>query len=171
MSKILGTKALFLDRDGVINEDTGYVYDIANFKFRDGIFDVLHKFCELGYKLIVVTNQSGIGRGYYTQKQFEILNDHMLGEFKKRGVNITKVYFCPHAPEASCECRKPKPKMILDAALEFGIDLEGSVMIGDKPSDVLAGQNAGVGQNFLLDGQNFKSVNDVYEYMKKEKLL
>lgn len=171
MSKILGTKALFLDRDGVINEDTGYVYDIANFKFRDGIFDVLRKFCELGYKLIVVTNQSGIGRGYYTQKQFEILNDHMLGEFKKRGVNIAKVYFCPHAPEASCECRKPKPKMILDAALEFGIDLEGSVMIGDKPSDVSAGQNAGVGQNFLLDGQNFKSVNDVYEYMKKEKLL
>ncbi|MFC2491681.1 MAG: D-glycero-alpha-D-manno-heptose-1,7-bisphosphate 7-phosphatase, partial [Campylobacter curvus] len=151
--------------------DTGYVYDISNFKFRDGIFDVLHKFCELGYKLIVVTNQSGIGRGYYTQKQFEILNDHMLGEFKKCGVNITKVYFCPHAPEASCECRKPKPKMILDAALEFGIDLERSVMIGDKPSDVSAGQNAGVGQNFLLDGQNFKSVNDVYEYMKKERLL
>ena len=93
MSKISGNKALFLDRDGVINEDTGYVYDISNFKFRDGIFDVLHKFCELGYKLIVVTNQSGIGRGYYTQKQFEILNDHMLAEFKKRGINITKVYF------------------------------------------------------------------------------
>ncbi|MCD8213947.1 MAG: D-glycero-beta-D-manno-heptose 1,7-bisphosphate 7-phosphatase [Campylobacter sp.] len=172
MSKILNaTKALFLDRDGVINHDAGYVYNIKAFKFCDEIFDVLAEFYKLGYILIVVTNQSGIGRGYYTRQQFENLNDYMLNEFKKHGVSISKVYFCPHSPEDRCECRKPKPKMILDAAGEFNINLSKSIIIGDKSSDMEAGQNAGVGQGFLLDGVKFKSVKDVYKYMKKEKML
>ena len=161
-------KALFLDRDGVINEDLGYVYEARNFKFCEGIFEALANFSALGYKLIVITNQSGIGRGYYTVRQFEILNEFMLGEFKKRGVTIDEVCFCPHAPEDNCECRKPRPKMILEAARKFSVDLEHSIMIGDKQSDMDAAIAAGVGRKFLIDGVNFKSVRQIYETIKDE---
>ena len=171
MIKETANKALFLDRDGVINEDAGYVCEIKDFKFIDGIFDALREFAKAGYKLFVVTNQSGIGRGYYTQEQFDALNKFMLESFKKEQIFITKVYFCPHAPEQKCTCRKPNPKMILDACKEFEIDLENSLMIGDKPSDVEAGKRAGVGKNFLLDGINFKYVRDVLNKLKKEKSL
>jgi D,D-heptose 1,7-bisphosphate phosphatase len=161
-------KALFLDRDGVINEDLGYVYEARNFKFCEGIFEALANFSARGYKLIVITNQSGIGRGYYTARQFEILNEFMLGEFRKRGVTIDEVYFCPHAPEDNCECRKPRPKMILEAARKFSVDLERSIMIGDKQSDMDAAIAAGVGRKFLIDGVNFKSVRQIYETIKDE---
>lgn len=161
-------KALFLDRDGVINEDLGYVYEVRNFKFCEGIFEALVNFSARGYKLIVITNQSGIGRGYYTARQFEILNEFMLEEFKKRGVTIDEVYFCPHAPEDNCECRKPHPKMILDAARKFSVDLERSIMIGDKQSDMDAAIAAGVGRKFLIDGVIFKSVRQIYETIKDE---
>ena len=171
MIRETANKALFLDRDGVINEDAGYVCEIEDFKFIDGIFDALREFTGAGYKLFVVTNQSGIGRGYYTQEQFDALNKFMLESFKKEQIFITKVYFCPHAPEQKCTCRKPNPKMILDAKDEFKIDLENSLMIGDKPSDVEAGKRAGVGKNFLLDGVNFKDVRDVLNKLKKEKSL
>ena len=171
MNKNEPIKALFLDRDGVINEDAGYVYEIKDFKFIDGIFDALREIAEAGYKLFVVTNQSGIGRGYYTQEQFDALNKFMLESFKKEQISITKVYFCPHAPEADCTCRKPNPKMILDACKEFNINPENSLMIGDKPSDVESGKRAGVGRNFLLDGINFKDVRDVLNKLKKEKTL
>ncbi|WP_462109091.1 D-glycero-beta-D-manno-heptose 1,7-bisphosphate 7-phosphatase [Campylobacter concisus] len=171
MNKNEPIKALFLDRDGVINEDAGYVYEIKDFKFIDGIFDALREFAKAGYKLFVVTNQSGIGRGYYTQEQFDTLTKFMLEIFKKEQIFITKVYFCPHAPETNCACRKPNPKMILDAKDEFGIDIKNSLMIGDKPSDVEAGKRAGIGRNFLLDGINFKDVRDVLNKLKKEKSL
>ena len=106
-------KALFLDRDGVINEDAGYVYRREDFVFKEGIFAALREFTKAGYALVVVTNQSGIGRGYYTLEQFDELCKFMLGEFEKEGVKIEKIYFCPHAPEALCLCRKPEPGMLL----------------------------------------------------------
>ena len=160
-------KALFLDRDGVINEDAGYVYRREDFVFKEGIFAALREFAKSGYALVVVTNQSGIGRGYYTQKQFDELCRFMLGEFEKKGVKIEKIYFCPHAPEADCLCRKPEPGMLLNAANELNIDLARSIMIGDKDSDVQAGQSAGVGINLKLDDR-LKSVADVLEFLKKE---
>ncbi|MGG7048382.1 MULTISPECIES: D-glycero-beta-D-manno-heptose 1,7-bisphosphate 7-phosphatase [unclassified Campylobacter] len=164
-------KALFLDRDGVINEDHGYVYRVEDFKFIDGVFEALREFSALGYILVVVTNQSGIGRGYYTLEDFYNLTKHMLKAFEKEGIEISKVCFCPHAPEEECECRKPKPKMITDAAAELNINLKDSIMIGDKQSDIKAAQNACVGQSYLLDGVNFTSVKDVYEKIKSKGLI
>ena len=164
-------KALFLDRDGVINEDFGYVCDPGDFIFKADIFNDVKSFINEGFIVIIVTNQSGIGRGYYTLKQFNELSEFMLGEFAKNGIEIAKICFCPHAPEENCECRKPKPKMIIDAASELNINLANSIMIGDKDSDVKAGENAGVGANFRLDGVKFKSVGDVFESLKKENLI
>jgi len=140
----LKTKALFLDRDGVINIDKGYVYKKEEFEFCDGVFETLRYAKELGYLLIVVTNQSGISRGYYTQEEFETLTAFMIDEFQKEGITIDKVYHCPHHPDSGCECRKPKPGMLLKAKEEFDIDLDSSVMIGDKKSDVEVAKNAGV---------------------------
>ncbi|WP_172127504.1 D-glycero-alpha-D-manno-heptose-1,7-bisphosphate 7-phosphatase [Campylobacter sp. RM16192] len=163
-------KALFLDRDGVINEDFGYVYDIDNFIFKPDIFNDVKNFVNNGFIIVVVTNQSGIGRGYYTLEQFNRLSEFMLREFKKNSINISKICFCPHAPEADCECRKPKPKMITDAAKELNIDLKKSIMIGDKDSDIKAAETAGVGMSFMLDGVIFKSVGDVFKSLKDKEI-
>ncbi|RAZ60781.1 D-glycero-beta-D-manno-heptose 1,7-bisphosphate 7-phosphatase [Campylobacter hyointestinalis] len=162
-------KALFLDRDGVINKDPGYVYRIEDFEFMPGIFVALRGFIELGFDIFVVTNQSGIGRKYYTQADFDKLSDYMINEFKTQGVNIKKIYYCPHAPDDNCECRKPKPGMFLEALSEFNIDMKSSIMIGDKQSDIDAASGAGVGKCFLLDGGKFSSVMDVLEYVKLHK--
>lgn len=159
-------KALFLDRDGVINKDLGYVYRIEDFEFMPGIFAALRGFIELGFEIFVVTNQSGIGRKYYTQADFDKLSEYMINEFKAQGVNIKKIYHCPHTPDDNCECRKPKSGMFLKALSEFNIDMKSSIMIGDKQSDIDAASGAGVGKGFLLDGGKFSSVMDVLEYIK-----
>lgn len=159
-------KALFLDRDGVINKDLGYVYRIEDFEFMPGIFAALRGFIELGFDIFVVTNQSGIGRKYYTQADFDKLSEYMINEFKAKGVNIKKIYYCPHRPDDNCECRKPKSGMFLKALSEFNIDMKSSIMIGDKQSDIDAASGAGVGKGFLLDGDKFSSVMDVLEYIK-----
>lgn len=146
-------KALFLDRDGVINVEKEYLYKISDFEFVDGIIDLVKYFQSLGYLIIVVTNQSGIARGYYTIDQFLELTEWMKKEFSKYGAHIDAVYYCPHHPDISgiCVCRKPKPGMLLQAAREFDIDLENSIMIGDKERDVEAGLNAGLHVTYLFD--------------------
>jgi len=146
-------KALFLDRDGVINIDHSYVYKIEEFEFVEGIFKFLKEAQKRGYLLIVVTNQSGIGRGYYSLEDFEKITDFMVKKMQEEGVDIKKeqIFFCPHSPESNCSCRKPEPKMILDAKDEFDIDLSKSILIGDKVSDIEAGIRAGVGKNILID--------------------
>ncbi len=162
-------KAVFLDRDGVINVDSGYVSKREDFVFCEGVFDALKSFQKLGYMLIIVTNQSGIGRGYYSEKDFLALSEWMNDELKNKGIKISKVYYCPHAPDAGCECRKPKPKMILDAVKEFDIDLKNSVMVGDKLSDMEAGKKAGVARLFLLsDGKSeFEKAKNLLEVSRK----
>ncbi len=135
-------KALFLDRDGVINVDKSYVYKACDFEFKEGIFALCVLFLQKGYEIFVITNQSGIARGFYSEKDFENLSEFMLAEFAKKGVEIKKVYHCPHLD--GCECRKPKPGMILQAQAEFDIDLANSVLIGDNITDMQAGKNAGV---------------------------
>ncbi|AQW82782.1 D-glycero-beta-D-manno-heptose 1,7-bisphosphate 7-phosphatase [Campylobacter pinnipediorum] len=164
-------KAIFLDRDGVINVDFGYVYKPENFVFCDGIFEALKGFISFGYKLIIITNQSGIQRGYYTLQDFENITNFMIKKLKNEGICIQKVFFCPHSPEQMCDCRKPSPKMILDASSEFNISLKDSIMIGDKKSDILAGKNAGVGLNFLIDNINFKNAKDVFDFLKDKENL
>ena len=130
------TKALFLDRDGVINIDHGYVYEVEKFEFNEGIFDLLQFFLKKGYLLFVVTNQSGIGRGYYTQDDFFKVTEYMLTEFKKKEINIEVVEYCQHAPEENCACRKPQVGMIKRILERYEIDLENSWLIGDKQSDI-----------------------------------
>jgi D-glycero-D-manno-heptose 1,7-bisphosphate phosphatase len=142
--------ALFLDRDGVLNVDSGYVSDPAEFTPVPGVFDALRLATARGYALIVVTNQSGIGRAYFTQADYDALETHMRALFAKEGVIFTAIYHCPHHPDAGCDCRKPRPGMILRGAREHDIDLARSVMIGDKRSDADAGRAAGVGQIELV---------------------
>lgn len=149
--------ALFLDRDGVINHDHGYVHRIADFEFIEGIFALGRAASAAGFKLIVVTNQAGIGRGYYTPVQFLELSDWMRKQFSSEGAEITDVYFCPHHPEhgigiyrRECSCRKPNPGMLLRAAEEHGLDLGRSILVGDTASDIEAATRAGVGRTVLF---------------------
>lgn len=136
-------KAIFFDRDGVINYDGGYVYRIEDFKFIGGALLNLRKFQELGFKLFIVTNQSGIGRGKYTFEEYHKLTNWYLDELKKSGVNINEVYFCKHSPEDNCKCRKPSPFFLFEASKKYNLDLKNSFMIGDKESDIECGINAG----------------------------
>jgi len=151
-------RACFLDRDGVINVDEGYVGTIDRFRFIPGIFEALQKLQQRGFRLIVVTNQSGIARGYYTQADYEKVTRYMLEEFAKRGIKITAVYHCPHHPDEGCDCRKPKPGMIERAACEYDIDLASSWLVGDKMSDIEAAQRAGIKNVVLLDNKRLIDV-------------
>ena len=144
--------ALFLDRDGVVNKEIDYVWRIEDFNFVDNIFKLCKKFQTAGYKIFIITNQSGISREYYSEKDFLNLTDWMLSRFLENGIDISKVYYCPHHPDISCpcNCRKPNPGLIKQAEMEFDIDLSNSILIGDNISDIMAGKNAGVGTNILI---------------------
>lgn len=144
--------ALFLDRDGVINIDHAYVHRPDDFQFIDGIFELVAAANQAGYLVIVVTNQAGIGRGYYSEADFHALTDWMKARFAQHGAHIDGVYYCPFHPEhgigeyrRESEYRKPGPGMLIQAAREHGIDLNASIMVGDKITDMQAGQRAGVG--------------------------
>ena len=152
-------RALFLDRDGVINEEIGYLVLPEHARFVRGVFDLCRAAKGLGYRLIVVTNQAGIARGRYTEDDFHALMDWMRGEFERQGCPLDAVYFCPVHPvhgvgeyKRDSIDRKPGPGMLLRAAAEFGLDLGRSVFIGDRCTDVAAGNAAGLGKMFLLGG-------------------
>ncbi|MBN1377701.1 MAG: HAD family hydrolase [Gammaproteobacteria bacterium] len=151
------SKAIFLDRDGVINEDLGYVYKIEDFHFIDGVFDACRRLHQLGYKLIIATNQSGIARGYFTEADFNTLNNWMLERFSEQNIPVTGVYFCPYHAEAEIDnyrqespYRKPGPQMFLDAAKDHGLDLQSSILVGDKLSDLQAAQAAGIARSYFI---------------------
>jgi len=149
--------AIFLDRDGTINVDHGYVHEIDNFQFIDGVIDAMRELKEMGFALVIVTNQSGIARGMYSEEQFMQLTEWMDWSLADRDIDLDGIYFCPHLPDASvenyrqqCDCRKPQPGMILSAAEELDIDLAASYIVGDKIDDVMAGKAAGVGKTVLV---------------------
>ncbi len=149
--------AAFLDRDGVINVDRGYVYRPEDFEFIDGVFEGASTLQRLGFALVVISNQSGIGRGLYSEADLDALNRWMLRQFDKRSICIEGVFHCPHHPTAAlgpykreCECRKPAAGMLFRAARELDLDLEHSALFGDRASDLQAAANAGVPLRYLL---------------------
>ena len=146
-------KVIFLDRDGVINHDYGYVYKIENFHFINGVFDACKHFISLGYEIIIITNQSGIDRKYFTQENFVKLTNWMLNKFAENKIEILKVYHCPHSPTENCDCRKPNIGMIKDSCNEFDIDLENSWLIGDKISDIQTAINANIPNRILISNE------------------
>ena len=182
-----GNRAVFLDRDGVINHDSGYTSDVESFQFIDGIFDVCRAARQLGYFVIIVTNQAGIGRGYYSELDFSNLTKWMCEQFEEEGVLINDVFYCPYHPEhgigdykKNSFDRKPNPGMLLRAAEKHGLDLNCSIMIGDKDSDMQAASKAGVGIRcqYLSDAnsellsdvanQHVTSLRDIIALLKKD---
>ena len=145
-------KALFIDRDGVINVDKGHVYRSEDFEFNEGIFELCRQYLAEDFIIIVITNQAGIAKGIYTEADYFRLTDWMTGQFEKNGVTISRVYHCPHHPDISgpCQCRKPNPGMILQAIREFDLDISECVLIGDKDTDLEAGRLAGIPESNLF---------------------
>lgn len=146
----MGRKAIFLDRDGTLIEDRGYLADPEGVVLLSGAGDALRLLQDAGYLLIVVTNQSGIGRGYFTLEAMHTVNARMNELLAEHGVTIDDIRYCPHGPDDGCACRKPLPGMLCDAAEAHGIDLAQSAMIGDQPRDAAAGVAAGCEMNFLI---------------------
>jgi D-glycero-D-manno-heptose 1,7-bisphosphate phosphatase len=154
---VAGARAVFVDRDGVINEELGHVDRPERFRLLPGAAQGLRLLRAAGWKLVVVTNQAGIARGLYTQADYERLTAHMHAVLRDEGVTLDAVYHCPHHPSAgqgalrlACACRKPAPGMLLRAATELGLSLGASVIVGDKRSDIEAGRAAGVGRCVLV---------------------
>ena len=143
-------KVIFLDRDGVINKEIGYLHKIKDFSFINNVFETCNYFQSVGYNLIIITNQSGIARGYYKEEDFHQLNKWMLEQFTSNGIKILDIFFCPHSPNAGCNCRKPKPGLLLEANKKYGIDMKKSWMIGDKEVDVGAANSAGITNTILV---------------------
>lgn len=152
------TKALFLDRDGVINIDHGYVHKIEDFEFKEGIFEICSFFQVKNFLLIIITNQSGIGRGYYTKNDFHKLSNWMIEQFKEKKISITDIFFSPALPTDNSFDRKPNPGMLLKAQEKYNISFSESWLIGDKKSDIQAGQNAKVKNLIFLN--NSKELNN-----------
>jgi len=150
-------RAAFLDRDGVINVDPGYVHRIEDFEFIAGSLEACRELTRRGWLLVVATNQSGIGRGLYTTQQFQQVTEWMRAQFERSGAPLAGVYHCPHHPtdaidrlQVPCDCRKPQPGMLLTAARDLSLDLAQSMMFGDKCEDMQAARAAGVAHRVLL---------------------
>ncbi len=169
-------RGLFLDRDGVINYDYGYVGNVERFKFNDDIFSLVKRANNLNFKVIVVTNQAGIARGLYSEIDFLNLNEWMINSFKERGCKITETFYCPFHPTKGIDFyrknsfdRKPLPGMILKASDKHFIDLKKSILVGDKVSDIDAGKAANIPKLYYLDSgeiitgaisiENLKEIN------------
>ncbi len=160
-------KTVFLDRDGVINRNPlnkGYVRKWAEFAFIPNARKAIRELTESGYRIIVVTNQSGIGRGLYSEEDLTDIHERMLAEINKAGGTVKAVYYCPHHPEAGCECRKPKPGMLTRAAREHNIELSDTYLIGDTTTDIEAGQSVGATTFLVLTGLGQESY---YDYIRR----
>ena len=171
-------KVVFLDRDGVINKEVEYLHRNRDFVFIDGVFQACKNLISYGYHLIIVTNQSGIARGYYSENDFHVINNWMINQFSENNVNILDVFFCPHSNKSNCECRKPKPGMFIEAKNKYNINMEESWMIGDSERDILAASSAGINSTILvrsshkIDEENSKakfyidSIKDISSLIK-----
>ena len=143
-------KTIFLDRDGVINKEINYLHKIEDFEFIDGVFEACQYLQSLEYKIIVITNQSGISRGLYTNNDYQIITKWMVSQFMKNNISILDTFHCPHLPDSGCNCRKPKPGMLLNAKNKYDIDMNQSWMIGDKETDITAAISSGINNTILV---------------------
>ncbi len=148
------SRAIFLDRDGTINVDYGYLYRPSDIEFIPDAIEAMKLLSARGYKLIIITNQSGIGRGYFSADQYVAFSEAFNSQLRSRGVEICDTYMCPHSPSNGCSCRKPYPAMVEQAIAEHSIDASGSYMFGDKPSDVECGEAAGVTSRLITESEN-----------------
>jgi len=155
-------RAVFLDRDGVINQERGdYTYLLEDFKFNDGLFEALHLFQEKGFLLIVISNQSGIAKNIYTKEQVDYLHLHIERVLKSRGVVITEMYYCPHHPDFSkCLCRKPDSLLLEKAIARFNIDASQSYFIGDAERDAEAGRKVGMNTILIQPNSSLMDIQD-----------
>ena len=171
MQKIPNHKFIILDRDGVINFDSDkYIKSPDEWRAIPGSLEAMAQLNQAGFNIIVISNQSGIGRGFYTLKDFEATNQKMMRELKEVGGEIKKIYFCPHVAEDHCDCRKPKPGMLLQAVKEFGFDLKETFFIGDKQSDYLAAKTAGC--DFILVKTGYgKEMLQKHSEIKKQAMV
>ncbi|MFX1365638.1 MAG: D-glycero-alpha-D-manno-heptose-1,7-bisphosphate 7-phosphatase [Promethearchaeota archaeon] len=163
-------KVIILDRDGTLIEDKNYAYQIKDFKLLLGVIEGL-KLLSNQFLFFIVTNQSGIGRGFYTTQDFHKFNNHLLEILKKEKINILETYFCPHLKEHNCECRKPKTKFAKEIISEFNVDITRSWMIGDHPLDIEFGINAGSKTVFLRTGHGNEHINDLESFGIKPTLI
>jgi len=143
-------RALFLDRDGIVNVEKNYVHLIKDFEFMPEVFEIIKLFQKNDFLIFIITNQAGIARGYYSEGQYQELTKWMLEQFALKNISISRVYHCPHHPQDACDCRKPKPGMILQAQKDFNLDLKESYLIGDKESDIESGIKAGITHNLII---------------------
>ncbi len=153
-------KVVFIDRDGVVNIEKDYLYKIEDFEFIDGVFDALEYLQSLGYKLVIITNQSGIGRGYYSIEQYNTLTQWINEQFIDRNIFISGIYNCPHTPDINCNCRKPRIGMINQASKILDIDYNHSWIIGDKSSDIETGLNANIPNTVQVKTGHFFNENE-----------
>lgn len=170
-------KAIFLDRDGTINIEKKYLYKISDFVFTDGCIEGLYKMQDMGYKLFIITNQSGIARGYYKEQDMQKLHKYIINKLKENNIKIEKIYYCPHLGE-TCECRKPKLGLFYQAKEEYNIDFSKSFAIGDNLRDIAICNVEKVRGILLKKGKKIKRENKYYcenlneaaEYIKKEEI-
>ncbi|MGL5123058.1 MAG: D-glycero-beta-D-manno-heptose 1,7-bisphosphate 7-phosphatase [Fusobacteriaceae bacterium] len=166
-------KAIFLDRDGTINVEKNYLYKIEEFEFEKGSLEAIKIFTELGYEIIIVTNQSGIAREYFSENDFKKLNDYMVKKIKEYGGKVTNTYYCPHHEEKGigiykkkCSCRKPESGMLLKAIEEYKINKELSYMVGDKMTDIKAGLDIGIASILVKTGYGENKIEDKNKHLK-----
>lgn len=153
-------KAVFLDRDGTINEERMYAHKISDFALLPGVIEGLKKLKDAGFIFLIISNQAGIGRGIFKEEDLHIFNNHLLLELEKHDIEIENIYYCPHHPDDGCDCRKPEPKFALQAEKEFDLDLKGSYMLGDHKSDMMFARNAGMKAVFLMTGHGEKEYEE-----------
>ena len=156
------TKAVYLDRDGTLNRDQGYVHKTEDFELLPGVIEGL-KILQEDFIFIIITNQSGIGRGYYTEDDFFAFNNFLVENLAKEGIKIQTTYFCPHLREENCDCRKPNTKYIDLSVNKYNINKAESWMIGDHPTDILLGINAGIKTVFLRTGHGSEHFEELKE--------
>ena len=153
-------QAVFIDRDGVLNEDFGYTSQLSDLKILEGVVEGLQAILALDFKVIIITNQSGIARGLYSIEDLHVFMNEMINIFLKNQIDITDYFYCPHHPEGmiqeyaiKCSCRKPEAGMLFAAEKKYNLDLSKSILIGDRETDILAGQNANLFSNILISSE------------------